>query len=229
MREVVLDTETTGLDPAQGHRLVEIACVEVQDYVPTGRTFHSYLDPERDVPEEAYRIHGLSRNFLAGKPQFRQVYVEFLEFVDESRLVIHNAEFDMKFVNAELQSIGVAAIPMDRAFDTLAYARRKFPGASNSLDALCARFRIDNSKRTRHGALLDAEILAEVYIELMGGRQTALELAVNVTKKASIAPSSIAVRQGRLRSSLDAVSMNEHESLRMALGPEALWRRYVDS
>ncbi len=179
MREIVLDTETTGLDPAQGHKIVEIGCVEVDNRIPTGRTFWKYVNPERDMPTEAFQVHGLSEAFLADKPLFADVADEFLDFVGDAGLVIHNAGFDMKFLNHELIACGREAIPMARATDTVAIARKKFPGAQASLDALCKRYGIDNSARTKHGALLDSELLAEVYLELMGGRQTGLDLAAN--------------------------------------------------
>ena len=177
MREIVLDTETTGLDPHSGHRIVEIGCVEMVDFSVTGNYLHEYLNPERDMPDEAYRVHGLSNDFLADKPLFADVADKFLDFIGDARLVIHNAEFDMKFINAELGWIGRTPIPMDRARDTVAMARRKFPGAQANLDALCNRFGIDNTARTKHGALLDSELLAEVYIELLGGKQIGLGLA----------------------------------------------------
>lgn len=176
IREIALDTETTGLDPAAGHRMVEIGCVEMFDYVRTGRVFHAYLNPERDMPAEAERIHGLSSAFLKEKPLFSKVYKEFLEFIKDSTLVIHNAGFDMKFINAELQRVGQSAIPMTRALDTVMLAKQKFPGQPANLDALCRRFNIDLSMRTHHGALLDAELLADVYLELRGGRQRAMLL-----------------------------------------------------
>lgn len=174
MREIVLDTETTGLSPRDGHRVVEIGCVEVLHYVPTGRTFHQYLNPERAMPAEAAAVHGLTDAFLADKPVFPQIVEPFLEFIGDARLVIHNAAFDMGFLNAELERAGFLALPPNRALDTVEMARRKFPGMRNSLDALCERFNIDKSARQFHGALLDAQLLAEVYLELRGGRQPAL-------------------------------------------------------
>ena len=180
MREIVLDTETTGLDPNEGHRLVEIGCVEILHGLPTGKTWHHYFNPERDMPSDAFAVHGLSREFLADKPLFEHLAEEFLAFVGEAQLVIHNAGFDMRFLNAELARIKRPTLPLDRAVDTLALARRKHPGARVSLDELCQRYGIDNSRRVRHGALLDAEILAEVYIELVGGRQTTLGLATTL-------------------------------------------------
>lgn len=171
MREIVLDTETTGFKPAEGHKIVEIGCVELRNHVPTGETFHTYLNPERDMPTEAFQVHGLSEGFLSDKPVFAEIVGDFLEFIGDSRLVIHNAGFDMAFINAELEMVGFPMIPMSQSLDTVRMARDKFPGAQASLDALCRRFNIDNTARTKHGALLDAELLAEVYLELMGGRQ----------------------------------------------------------
>lgn len=179
MREIVLDTETTGLDPAAGHRLVEIGCVELVNHLPTGQTFHRYINPERDMPEEAFAVHGLSEQFLAGQPVFAEQVADFLEFIGDAPLVIHNAEFDMRFLNWELRQLGFQPLPANRAIDTLAIARRRFPGAQATLDALCRRFGIDNSSRTKHGGLLDAELLAEVYLELIGGREPGLALSGN--------------------------------------------------
>ncbi|MDX1974651.1 MAG: DNA polymerase III subunit epsilon [Rickettsiales bacterium] len=176
MREIILDTETTGMDPLSGHRIVEIGCVELMGGIRTGEFYHCYLNPERDMPEEAFRVHGLSGDFLKKHPTFMEVVDTFLEFIADSPLVIHNAGFDMRFINAELERLGFKALPMDRAVDTLALARQKFPGAPASLNALCKRFEIDLSARTKHGALLDAELLADVYLELLGGRQVALGL-----------------------------------------------------
>jgi DNA polymerase-3 subunit epsilon len=176
MREIVLDTETTGLDPAAGHRVVELACLELVNHVPTGRHFREYLNPERAMPEEAQRIHGLTDAFLADKPRFAEIVDAFLDFIGDAPLVIHNADFDIGFLNAELTLIGRAALDAKRATDTVLMARQCFPGAQASLDALCRRFEIDNSARSLHGALLDCELLAEVYLELCGGRQPGLEL-----------------------------------------------------
>lgn len=182
MREIVLDTETTGLDPLTGHRLVEIGCVELDRHLPTGATFHKFVNPERDMPEEAFRIHGLSADFLSDKPIFAEIVADFLEFIGDAPLIIHNAEFDMRFINAELKRLGFPALPMTRSVDTVTMARKRFPGAQVNLDALCRRFEVDNSKRTHHGALLDAELLADVYLHLMGGRQPGFALAVEGTK-----------------------------------------------
>jgi len=180
-REIVFDTETTGLDPTTGDRMVEIGCVEMVGRVPTGATFHAYYNPERDMPVEAERVHGLSSTFLSSKPLFRESVEELLEFLGDSPLVAHNAGFDFGFLNAELALIGREAIGMDRMVDTVAIARKRHPGAKNSLDALCTRYGIDRSHRVKHGALLDAELLAQVYIELTGGRQIGLELAAEVS------------------------------------------------
>ncbi|MFM9844126.1 MAG: DNA polymerase III subunit epsilon [Dongiaceae bacterium] len=179
MREVVLDTETTGLDPADGHRVVEIACLELGNHIPTGRHYQVYLNPERDMPADAAAIHGLTGQFLADKPRFGDIVEKLLEFVGDAPLVIHNAEFDMRFLNAELTRAGKPGFDYTRAIDTLSLARQKFPGAPASLDALCKRFAIDNSARSFHGALLDVELLASVYLELIGGRQAGLELVAS--------------------------------------------------
>lgn len=177
MREIVLDTETTGLDPTDGHRIVEIACYELVNHIPTGATFQCYLNPEREMTEEAFAIHGLSTAFLADKPRFAEVADQLLAFLADAPLVIHNAEFDIRFLNAELARLGRPTLPPERAVDTLSLARRKFPGAQASLDALCRRFAIDASARTLHGALVDCDLLAKVYLELIGGRQPTLGLA----------------------------------------------------
>ena len=181
MREIVLDTETTGLDPKDGHRIVEIGCIELVNYVPTQATYHCYINPERSMPSEAEEVHGLTEAFLSDKPVFQTVVDDFLAFIDSAPLVIHNARFDIAFLNAELDRIGRQSLPLARAIDTVDLARRKFPGAPASLDALCRRFDIDNSARTKHGALLDAELLAEVYLELIGGRQPGFELSSSRT------------------------------------------------
>ena len=177
MREIVLDTETTGLDPGTGDKIVEIGAVELWNHLPTGKTFHKYLNPERNMPEEAQAVHGLTEDFLRDKPLFSQIVDDFLRFIKDSKLIIHNASFDMKFINAELELAKKSKLSGDIAIDTLSIARKKFPGSPASLDALCRRFNIDNSARTLHGALLDSEILAEVYLELIGGRQPDFELS----------------------------------------------------
>lgn len=229
MREIVLDTETTGLDPADGHRIVEIGAVELINHVPTGAHYHQYLNPERDMPPEAFEVHGLSAEFLADKPRFADAVAEFLAFVGDARLVIHNAPFDMKFLNAELRSQGHPPLPMARALDTLAMARRMFPGSPGSLDALCRRFGIDNSRRTRHGALLDSEILAEVYLELIGGRQPDFALA-SAPQAAPVAVSGQpgprpAARPRSLPPRLTEAERAAHAALCARLGPDALWNR----
>lgn len=190
MREIVLDTETTGLDPNAGHRVVEIGCVELINHLPTGLVFHKYINPERDMPEEAFAVHGLSEEFLSQHPVFNEIASEFVDFIGDATLVIHNADFDMKFLNWELSQLGIPVMPRERAIDTVAMARRRFPGSPANLDALCRRFSIDNTARTKHGALLDSELLAEVYLELIGGREPGLALA-----SMAAAGSSVAVEQ----------------------------------
>ncbi|MDP1625979.1 DNA polymerase III subunit epsilon [Parvibaculum sp.] len=222
MREIVLDTETTGISPNDGHRLVEVGCLELFNHVVTGKYFHAYIDPERDMPEGAFRIHGLSAEFLRGKPKFAEVADDFLAFIGEDPLVIHNAAFDLGFLNAELARISRAPIPAARATDTLDIARRKFPGAQNSLDALCRRFGVDNSGRTKHGALLDSELLAEVYLELMGGRQPGLVLQAEYAgmhgERVARAPRPIALPP-RLSEAEEAA----HDAFVATLGGEPLW------
>lgn len=197
MREIVLDTETTGLDPASGHRIVEIGCVETRFRVRTGKTFQAYLNPERDMPEGAFAVHGLSNAFLADKPLFTQIAPQLLAFIADSPLIIHNAQFDMGFLNYELEKIGLAPIPFDRAVDTVTLARRKFPGSPAKLDVLCKRFNIDTSARTKHGALLDAELLADVYLELMGGRQEAMQLSTLAVNETLMVTGDTVVRAAR--------------------------------
>ena len=226
MREIVLDTETTGLDPASGHRIVEIGAIELLNVIPTGQTFHVYLDPERDMPEEAFRVHGLSLEFLTGKPLFSAISAELIEFLDEAKIVAHNAEFDMRFLNAELARLDLEPIGGHRVIDTLALARRKFPGASNSLDALCARFGVDASRRTRHGALLDAEILAEVYAELCGGRQAALIFG-GLAGAASGAEALLTRRPEPLALKLSAEELAAHRAFVEDLGAKAQWLAYM--
>lgn len=185
MREIVLDTETTGLDPNSGHRIVEIGCIEMVNQLRTGKSYHVYINPERDMPDEAYRVHGISEEFLKDKPVFAQEVDNFMEFIGDAKMVIHNAGFDMKFINAEVTRLGFKAYPMSQSIDTVAIARKKFPGSPASLDALCKRFVIDLSAREKHGALLDAELLADVYIELLGGKQVKLELGREDVKETS--------------------------------------------
>ena len=186
MREIVLDTETTGLDPLKGHRVVEIGCVELHNHIPTGKTYHVYLNPERDMPPEAEKVHGLSSEFLEKQPVFAEVVDAFLEFIGDAPLVIHNAGFDMNFLNAELRRTGFPPLPMTRAIDTVLMARKMFPGAPASLDALCKRFEIDLSTRSLHGALLDSQLLAGVYLELNGGLQPDLELKDDAATQAEV-------------------------------------------
>ncbi|TXI01258.1 MAG: DNA polymerase III subunit epsilon [Pseudorhodobacter sp.] len=185
MREIVLDTETTGFEPSEGHRIVEIGAVELENHMPTGRIYHQYINPERAMPREAFEVHGLGDDFLRDKPVFKHVGQAFLDFIGDAKLVIHNAAFDVKFLNFELKLIGLPGIEWSRAIDTLAIARQKFPGSPASLDALCRRFGVDNSAREKHGALLDSEILAEVYLELIGGRQPDFGLASQPAKSES--------------------------------------------
>ena len=226
MREIVLDTETTGLDPATGHRLVEIAGVELVNFIPTGRHYHTYINPARDMPEDAFRVHGLSIEFLTGHRLFEAVVDEFLGFVEDARLVIHNAEFDMRFINHELARASRQPIGLEGVIDTLALARRKHPGMSNSLDALCARYRIDNSKRVKHGALVDAEILAEVYAELLGGRQTSLSLATQVVHLRRENRVEARQRPAPLPEVLTDAELTAHAAFVASLGPKALWLSY---
>jgi DNA polymerase-3 subunit epsilon len=227
MREIVLDTETTGLDPSTGDRLVEIACVEIINTVPTGENFHVYIDPQRDMPEEAFRVHGLSIEFLTGKPLFDHVADEFLRFIGDSPLVIHNAEFDMRFINSELKRSNRPPLEMSRVIDTLPMARRKHPGSPNSLDALCARYRIDNSRRTKHGALLDSELLAEVYVELVGGRQSALVLASEIKVVQTVEIKTVSPRAEPLLPLIDEGEADAHRSFIAAMGGKAIWIKYL--
>ncbi|HEU4838841.1 MAG TPA: DNA polymerase III subunit epsilon [Micavibrio sp.] len=194
MREIVLDTETTGMDPAQGDRLVEIGCVELENHLPTGRTYHVYINPEREIPAEATAVHGITNDFVKDRPTFGEVVGDFLDFIGDAQLVIHNAEFDMKFLNAELKIFGFPSIDSRRAIDTLKIARMKFPGSPANLDALCRRFGIDNSSRNFHGALLDSQLLAEVYLELLGGRQQGLAI-VEETAVQSITVQTVTVER----------------------------------
>jgi DNA polymerase-3 subunit epsilon len=228
MREIVLDTETTGLDPTRGHRLVEIGAVEIVDQVVSGKHFHVLINPERDVPEDAFRIHGHSTASLRDKPYFSAIVEDFLAFIGEDRLIIHNAEFDMRFINAELSAVGRPAVSADRVVDTLALARKKHPGAPNNLDALCDRYRIDRSRRIRHGALLDAEILVDVYVELTGGRQKSLML---LFEPKAARPAYAVIGSGRVRLVRASPRLGENE-IRLHrehvsnLGKDALWSRY---
>ena len=224
MREIALDTETTGRDPATGDRVVEIGAVELFNHLPTGKTYHQYLNPDRLMPKEAFEIHGLSDAFLRDKPRFRDVAQAFLTFIGDATLVIHNAPFDMKFLNHELTAAGHAALPMTRAFDTVMLARQKYPGSPASLDALCRRFGVDNSKREKHGALLDSEILAEVYLELIGGRQP--DLTLNAAAKSG-GPDTTwrpRPRPTPLAPRLTAAESAAHDDFVTKLGGSAIWK-----
>lgn len=229
MREIVLDTETTGLDPADGHRIVEIGAVELLNHMPTGRTYHQYLNPDRPMPKEAFEVHGLGDDFLRDKPRFRQIGQAFLDFIGESRLVIHNAAFDMKFLNAELSQAALPRLSMDRAIDTVQMARQRFPGSPASLDALCRRFGVDNSGREKHGALLDSEILAEVYLELIGGRQPGLVLAASDSKgrarDTGPADWHPGPRPAPLASRLTEAEAAAHAALVAGMGEAAIWNK----
>jgi DNA polymerase-3 subunit epsilon len=229
MREVVLDTETTGFEPNDGDRIVEIGAVELLNHLPTGRTYHQYINPERNMPEGAFGVHGLSEEFLSDKPVFKSIAQDFIDFIGDSSLVIHNASFDMKFLNAELGWVNRPMLPKTQAIDTLAIARRKFPGSPASLDALCRRFGIDNSSRTLHGALLDSEILAEVYLELVGGRQPDLVLSGSSVKKSADGSAPLDCRPSErptpLASRLSETEKAAHEKFIATFGVEALWSK----
>ena len=230
MREIVLDTETTGFDPKGGDRIVEIGCLELFNHIPSGREWHCFIDPERDMPQSAFEVHGLSREFLSGKPLFSDIAQDFLDFIEQDRLIIHNASFDVGFLNTELELAGSASIEMDRVTDTLALARRKHPGASNSLDALCKRYGVDISERTKHGALIDCILLASVYIELIGGHQAGLDLArgARAASGGNAASASASARPVPLPPRLSASESQAHQEFVATLGPKALWNRYKD-
>jgi DNA polymerase-3 subunit epsilon len=229
MREIVLDTETTGLDPLRGDRLVEIGCVEIYNRMPTGQTYHCYINPERDMPAEAFAVHGLSAEFLASKPLFTDVVDAFLEFIGDAPLVIHNASFDISFINAELDRIKRPPIPRDRLVDTLLLARRKHPGVSNRLDDLCSRYAIDNSRRTKHGALLDSELLAEVYIDLIGARQSQLILASETTaiRTNGIGETPRRQREVPLAPRLNDADREAHRAFVATLGDKPIWNEFL--
>ena len=227
-REIVLDTETTGLSPATGDRLVEIGCVELINHIPSGRHYHVYINPERSMPEEAYRVHGLSDEFLADKPVFKAVVEDFRAFVGDAKLIIHNAAFDIGFLNAELERAGQRALT-NEVVDTVMLARDKHPGARVSLDALCKHYGIDNSRRTLHGALLDSEILAEVYLELIGGKQVSLALMseTRVSGAEAIATRVVAVpRSVPLPPRISEAELAAHLKLVATLGPDSIWSQY---
>jgi DNA polymerase III subunit epsilon len=229
MREIVLDTETTGLDPLRGDRLVEIGCVEMFNRMPTGQSFHRYINPERDMPAEAFAVHGLSTEFLAGKPLFAEVVEEFLEFIADAPLVIHNASFDISFINAELDRVSRPVILRERLVDTLLLARRKHPGVSNRLDDLCSRYSIDNSRRTKHGALLDAELLAEVYIDLIGARQSQLILAseTRATQTGGVGDMPRRQRAVPLAPRITDADRELHRAFIATLGDKPIWNDFL--
>jgi len=229
MREIVLDTETTGLDPLRGDRLVEIGCIEIFNRMPTGQTFHRHLNPEREMSAEAYAVHGLSSEFLADKPLFAHVVAEFLEFIGDAPLVIHNASFDFAFLNAELERIKRPPIARERLVDTLLLARRKHPGVSNRLDDLCSRYAIDNSRRTKHGALLDAELLAEVYIDLIGARQSQLVLAAEIRDVGVGGQGEMPRRQRSepLAPRISAADRIEHRAFVATLCEKPIWNDFI--
>ena len=229
MREIVLDTETTGLDPFQGHRMVEIGCVELLNRMPTGRHFHRYVNPEREVPQEAFAVHGLSSEFLKDKPLFADIVDALLAFIGDAPLVAHNAVFDLGFLNAELERAGKAAVGHERLVDTLLLARRKYPAGPNRLDDLCARYGIDNSRRTTHGALLDAKILADVYLELIDARQAQLLLveAREVAGGTAVLASGIRQRPHALPARLSLEERQAHCAFIATLGDHAIWREYL--
>jgi DNA polymerase-3 subunit epsilon len=228
VREIVIDTETTGLDPLQGHRMVEIGCIELINRFPSGKTFHRYLNPERDVPAEAYEVHGLSNDFLRDKPFFAEIADELVAFIGDAPLVAHNALFDLGFLNAELDRCKKALVPRDRLVDTLMLARRRHPAGPNGLDHLCARYGIDNSRRTKHGALLDAELLAEVYVELIGGRQASLILveAGRGAASAGIGGAIVLPRPVPLAPRLMEDELKAHAAFIERLGDKAIWLDY---
>ncbi len=227
MREIVLDTETTGFEPSEGHRIVEIGAVELMNHLPTGRTYHQYINPERQMPKEAFEVHGLGDEFLRDKPVFAKIGRAFLDFIGEAQLVIHNAAFDMKFLNWELERAGLPGLPAARATDTLMIARSRFPGSPASLDALCRRFGVDNSMREKHGALLDSEILAEVYLELVGGRQPDLILGGTAASPRPMGQAETIWRpQPRPNSLPPRMTADEaaaHKAMVAKLGDAAIW------
>ncbi len=228
MREIVLDTETTGFEPDQGDRIVEIGGVELLNHMPTGRTYHQYIDPKRAMPEDAFKVHGLGDDFLRGKPVFAEIADAFLEFIGDAKMVIHNAAFDMKFLNAELRWLNKPQLPWEQAIDTLAIARKKFPGSPASLDALCRRFNIDNGARTLHGALLDSEILAEVYLELIGGRQPGLILGQSQSQTGGSDTQEAwrpAPRPAALPARLTPDEAAAHDAFVETLGDAPMWRK----
>jgi DNA polymerase-3 subunit epsilon len=227
MRELVLDTETTGLDPKDNHRIIELACVELINYIPTGVSWHWYFNPERDVPRAATEVHGLTEAFLADKPLFSEAADEILAVLEDARLIIHNAAFDVGFLNHEFGRLGFPPpISLDRVTDTLALARRKHPGSPNNLDALCRRYGIDNSTRTKHGALLDSELLADVYLRLIGAEQAGLNLTSHEAAAKAEGEAAVHVRLKPLPPRLSAEEEAAHAAFVASLGPRAIWLRY---
>ncbi len=227
-REIVLDTETTGFSHQDGDRIVEIGCVELINHIPTGQTYHTYVNPQRDMPEGAFRVHGLSEEFLSDKPLYGDVSPQFLAFIQDSTLIIHNAPFDMGFLNAELKKIGAAALN-NPVIDTVSLARKKHPGARVGLDALCKHYGIDNSHRTLHGALLDSEILAEVYLELLGGRQSAMQLGLDQSQTGATENLKKLKAQKRpipLDHSPSEQDLKAHIQLLETLGKQPIWLKY---
>jgi len=229
MREIILDTETTGLEPADGHRVVEIGCVELVNHIPTGQFWHGYFNPERDMPQAAFNVHGLSEDFLRDKPLFAERASDFLAFIEDAEIVIHNAAFDTAFLNAELARAELPPLPTGRIVDTLSLAQRKHPAGPNSLDALCKRYGIDNSARTRHGALLDCELLAEVYLELIGGRQAILALVETIERRDRAQPGRSVQRPTPLPGRVSEEDRAAHRAAIEVLGANAIWLRYRDS
>ena len=226
MREIVLDTETTGLSPDNGDRIVEIGCVELINHVPTNNTYQVYLNPEKDMDPGAEKVHGLTNEFLLDKPKFIEIADSFLEFIGDSNLIAHNADFDINFLNSELVRAKKDKINNDRVVDTLKIARSKFPGARNSLDALCKRFFVDNSNRSLHGALLDSELLAEVYLELVGGKEPDLELSTNTIKKDNNSQnrtSNVSARKNKLKSRITDIDEKNHKEFLASLPKKPLW------
>jgi DNA polymerase-3 subunit epsilon len=226
MRELVLDTETTGLDPKDGHRIIELACVELINYIPTGVYWHWYFNPERDVPKAATDVHGLTAEFLADKPLIGDVAQEILGVLSDARLIIHNAPFDMGFLNHEFGRLGLPRLDMERVTDTLALARRKHPGSPNNLDALCRRYGIDNGARTKHGALLDSELLADVYLRLIGAEQAGLDLATRAATAVSVADTVVQVRPEPLPPLISPEEEAAHSAFVATFGEKAVWNRY---
>ncbi len=228
IREIVLDTETTGLDPAEGHRILEIGCVELHGHVPTGRVWHHYINPEREVPAEASAVHGLTTEFLKDKPVFGELVGDFIDFIGDAKLIIHNADFDVKFLNAELKPFGYGPVDRRAVIDTLAVARQKFPGSPASLDALCKRFGVDLSGRDFHGALLDSQLLAKVYLELLGGRQQGLSFGAQQKSQSTMRQLEATQKTARAPRRFKASDQEKkaHDELIEKLGDQSLWKSY---